>query len=384
MAELIAAPPAQAPGEAPRARRPGPRSLNGPLPDSPLPDGPPPALPASQLSRWIWLLMLACVVGVVVVASDIAALVVVGSVAAYLLVPLVNGLERRGLGRTQATALVLAVLLAATGLVVALALPAVLEQIGSLQARWQSGQLLDLVQEIETSLANQFEFIDPGDLGLVDSVRATIATDTGPLIGYVPDALESMGNAFIVPFVLFALLKDGPTLRRRLLSVVPNRYFEFTMTVFYKADAHLGGYLRGQALIALLVGASTALGLGILGVDYYLVLGLLTGLANFVPYVGFVVSTALTLAVSVVTTGGTGQVASIVILFLFLQSIENVVFQPWITGKNVSMHPVMVLLAILVGGRVAGVLGMALGVPAAAVLKVVFLETVVGLRRYHL
>ena len=59
-------------------------------------------------------------------------------------------------------------------------------------------------------------------------------------------------------------------------------------------------------------------------------------------------------------------------------------FQPWITGKNVSMHPVLVLLAILVGGRVAGVMGMALGVPAAAVLKVLFLETAIGLRRYHL
>ncbi|WP_420455056.1 AI-2E family transporter [Rubrivirga sp.] len=380
MAETIAEPPAEAlPSQPAPVRRPAGRPH-----DATPPEGPPPAVPASQLSRWIWLLTLACLVGVVVVASDIAGLVVMGSVAAYLLVPLVNALERRGLGRTQATSLVLTALLAATGLVVALALPVVLDQVGSLQDRWQSGQLLGLVQEIEASLANQFEFIDPGDLGLVESVRGAIAADTGPLIGYVPDALESIGNAFIVPFVLFALLKDGPTLRRRLLTVVPNRYFEFAMTVFYKADAHLGGYLRGQALIALLVGASTALGLGVLGVDYYLVLGLVTGLANFVPYVGFVVSAALTLGVSIVTTGGTGQVASIVVLFVILQGVENVVFQPWITGKNVSMHPVLVLLAILVGGRIAGVLGMALGVPVAAVLKVVFLETVIGLRRYHL
>ena len=209
-------------------------------------------------------------------------------------------------------------------------------------------------------------------------------TEPGSLIGYVPDALETMGNAFIVPFVLFALLKDGPMIRRRLLTAVPNRYFEFAMTVLFKADAHLGGYLRGQALIALLVGSSTALGLGLLGVEYYLVLGLLTGLANFVPYVGFVVSASLSVGVTIVTTGGMDLVGPVLILFVVLQTIENVVFQPWITGKNVSMHPVMVLLAILIGGRVGGVMGMALGVPAAAVLKVVFLETVVGLRRYHL
>ena len=113
-------------------------------------------------------------------------------------------------------------------------------------------------------------------------------------------------------------------------------------------------------------------------------LGLLTGLANFVPYVGFVVSASLSVGVTIVTTGGMDLVGPVLILFVVLQTIENVVFQPWITGKNVSMHPVMVLLAILIGGRVGGVMGMALGVPAAAILKVVFLETVVGLRRYHL
>lgn len=375
MAETLAEAP---PAEAAPAPRPAPR-----------PAGPPdaaaaPPVPASQLSRWVWLLTLAGVVALVAVASDIAGLIVLGAVAAYLLVPLVNGLERRGMGRTQATTLVIAVLLTVTGLVVALALPAVLDQLGSLQRRWESGELLGLVRDMEAALASKLGFVEPSDLGLVTSVRAAIRADTGPLIGYVPDALETMGNAFIVPFVLFALLKDGPTLRKRLLSVVPNRYFEFAMTVFYKADAHLGGYLRGQAFIAVLVGASTALGLGLLGVDYYLVLGLVTGLANFVPYVGFVVSAALCVVVSIVTTGGTSQVAAVLVLFVVLQTIENVVFQPWITGKNVSMHPVMVLLAILVGGRVAGVMGMALGVPVAAVLKVVFLETVVGLRRYHL
>ncbi len=375
MAETLAeAPPVEA--------TPPPKSTR-PVPGPPDPAAPAP-VPASQLSRWVWLLTLAGVVALVVVASDIAGLIVLGAVAAYLLVPLVNGLERRGMGRTRATTLVLAVLLAVTGAVVALALPAVLDQLGSLQARWESGELLGLVSDMEAALASKLGFVEPSDLGLVASVREAIRADTGPLIGYVPDALETMGNAFIVPFVLFALLKDGPTLRKRLLSVVPNRYFEFGMTVVYKADAHLGGYLRGQAFIAVLVGASTALGLALLGVDYYLVLGLVTGLANFVPYVGFVVSATLCVVVSIVTTGGTSQVAAVLILFVVLQTTENVVFQPWITGRNVSMHPVMVLLAILIGGRVAGIMGMALGVPTAAVLKVVFLETVVGLRRYHL
>ena len=348
-----------------------------------LPAAPPPP-PASRLSAWATGLFVAGLVAAAVVASDIAALVLLGAVLAYLLIPLVDALERRGVGRALGAAAVLLGVATVGALIVGLGLPVILDQAASLQARWDDGELLQLVRDAEVALAARLGLLDPSDLGLVDSIREAVHPEAGPLIGYVPDALETVGNAVVVPFVLFALLKDGPTIRRRLLAFVPNRYFEFAMTVAYKADASLGGYLRGQALIAVLVGASTALGLGLLGVDYYLVIGLVTGLANFVPYVGFVVSAALAVVVSIVTTGGTDQVAAVVVLYVVLQTVENVVFQPWITGKNVAMHPVLVLLAILVGGRVGGVMGMALGVPAAAVLKVLFLETAIGLRRYHL
>lgn len=339
---------------------------------------------ASRLSTWAALAALAGLGLLLWVASDLMGLVVLGAVLAYLFAPVVNRLERRGMGRMQASVLVLLGLSLVVGALVALAVPVVIDQAESLQAQWANGNLLRLVEETERKLAEWLTFVEPGQVGLVEAVERLTEPREPVVLGYVPGLLEGIGNSVIVPFVMFALLKDGPTLRRRLLTIVPNRFFEFGMTVLYKADAHLGGYLRGQALIAVLVGASTTIGLGLLGVDYWLVLGILTGLANFVPYVGFVVSAALTVVVSIVTTGGTDQVFAIAILFVVLQTIENVVFQPWITGKNVSMHPVLVLLAILIGGRVGGVLGMALGVPAAAILKVVFVETAVSLRRYHL
>ncbi|MDT0631385.1 AI-2E family transporter [Rubrivirga sp. S365] len=348
---------------------------------------PPPAAraaPPSRLSTWAALAALAALVLVLWAAPDLAGLVVLGAVLAYLLVPVVNALERRGVGRTAGSVLVLAVITAALVAVAVLAVPVVFAQLTSLQARWDSGELLALVQDVEARLAARLSVVEASDLGLVRSVQAAVHPGGAALVDYVPTVLEAVGTSVVVPFVLFALLKDGPVLRRRVLRIVPNRYFEFAMTVAFKADAHLGGYLRGQALIALLVGVSTTIGLGLLGVDYYFVLGFVTGLANFVPYAGFVVSAGLSVLVSVVTTGGMGGVVPVLLLFAVLQTVENVVFQPWITGKNVSMHPALVLIAILVGGRVAGVFGMALAVPAAAVLKVFFVETAVSLRRYHL
>ncbi len=339
--------------------------------------------PPGRLSLWVGLGAAALAVVVVRAAPDLVGLTVLGAVLAYLLVPLVDRLERHGVGRTLGAALVLVGLTLVLALTAFLAAPVVAEQAAQLQARWQSGELLRLLQRAEAAVALRLG-VDPSDVGFAAQAQAWVGESTGRIIDYLPSLLNAASNAIVVPFVLFTLLRDGPILRKRILSVVPNRYFEFGMNVLYKADEHLGGYLRGQAVIAVLVGASTAIALGFIGVDYYLVLGLVTGVANLVPYVGFAVSAVLALTVSVVTTGEFNQAAGVVVVFVVLQTIENVVFQPLITGRTVSMDPALVLLAILVGGRVGGMMGMALGVPAAAILKVVAVETATGLRRYHL
>jgi len=320
----------------------------------------------------------------VAVGGDLLVLVLIAAVLAYLLFPLVNAMERRGLSRTAATSVVFLTLSLVLGLGAWFAIPMAAEQAAEWQARWAGGRLFTLLDRVERDLARVLPLVEVGDLGLSAAARATIADTQAHLLAHASDALSLAADLVIVPFVLFFLLRDGAALQKRLVALVPNRDFEFTMGVLYKIDAHLGEYLRGQSLIAVVVGVLTALGLGVLGVDYYLVLGLFTGVANFVPYVGFVISAALALAVSVVTTGGVGQLLGIVVVFGVVQAFENVVLQPWITARNVSLHPVTVLLAILLGGRLAGVLGMALAVPAAAIAKVVAVETVVTLRRFRL
>jgi predicted PurR-regulated permease PerM len=323
-------------------------------------------------------------VALVVVGGDLLVLVLVAAVLAYLLFPLVNALERQGLGRTAAASAVFFGLSLLLGLAAWLTLPVVARQAAAWQERWADGRLYGVLDRIEADLAASIPFIEPGALGLAVAAREALKDMEGHALGYATGALSLAGDLVVVPFVLFFFLRDGVALQKRLVALVPNRYFEFTMGVVYKIDAHLGGYLRGQSLVALIVGVLTTLGLGLLGVDYYLVLGLFTGVANFVPYVGFVVSALLTIVVSVVTTEGAGQVLGIVGVFALVQTFENAVLQPWITARNVSLHPVIVLLAILLGGRLAGVLGMALAVPAFAVAKVVVVETAVNLRRYRL
>ena len=326
----------------------------------------------------------AALAALVVVGGDILVLILIAAVLAYLLFPLVNALERRGLGRTAAAAAVFLGLSLVLGLTAALTMPLVARQAAEWQGRWADGRLYGLLDRIEADLAALLPLVEPGALGLSEAARRAIDGARTHALGYATDALTLLGNLVVIPFVLFFLLRDGVALQKRLVAFVPNRYFEFAMGVLYKIDDHLGGYLRGQSLVAVFVGILTTLGLGVVGVDYYLVLGAFTGVANFIPYVGFAISAALAIVVSLVTTEGTSQMLGIVVVFALVQTFENVVLQPWITARNVSLHPVAVLLAILLGGRVGGVLGMAFAVPAFAIAKVVVVETALNLRRFRL
>lgn len=349
-------------------------------------DPPPPVAlrVAPTLGSVLGLIGALVAIALLAVAGHIVLLVLLGGVLAYLLLPLVDMLERRGVGRSAAAAIVFLGLLGViTTLAVALA-PVAMREADVLRQSWEDGRISALLDQAERDLVARFPFLEYGTLGLAEAAERAVERPGNRILGFVPDLLSALTDALIVPFVLFFLLRDGHSLRRRALAVVPNRYFEFVMGVLYKIDANLGGYLRSQSVVALFVGAMTTIGLGIAGVSNYAVLGFLTGFLNFVPYVGFAISFMLTVAVSVVTTGGFDQVAAVAVVFAIAQGLENFALQPWITGRNVSLHPVAVLLAIFIGDRAFGVMGMALAVPAAAVLKVVVVETVVTLRRFRL
>ena len=336
------------------------------------------------LKAVLWLAALVVVGMLLAYGRDLVLLILVAAILAYLLFPLVNNLERRGMGRTMAASVVFFGLLVILGVLGSVLIPLLADQATEWQSSLGDGRLYALLDRLEADIADRLPFIEPGTLGLSESARVNLEAQEGHLLGYATDVLSVVGNLIVIPFVLFFLMRDGSRFMKKLVALVPNRYFEFAMGVIYKIDDHIGGYLRGQSLVAVLVGLATIIGLGLVGVDYYLVLGLFTGVANFIPYVGFIISAGLTLAVSILTTGGMGQVVGVVIVFGVVQALENVVLQPWITARNVSLHPVTVLLAILLGGRFAGVIGMALAVPTVAVAKVIIVETAVTLRRFRI
>jgi len=199
----------------------------------------------------------------------------------------------------------------------------------------------------------------------------------------VPDVLAFLGNLVLVPFLLFFILKDGPTLRKSFIAWAPNRYFEFVLNLLHKMYRQLGNYLRGKLVTTLVVAALSTVALWLLDVDSYLILGVVAGLANLIPYLGPVFATVLAVAVSMLGGAPLRTGLAIIAAFIVVQLIDNLVLNPLVVARNVKLHPVTVLLVVLIGGKFFGVLGMLLAIPAAAILKVAARETALSARRYR-
>jgi putative permease len=315
--------------------------------------------------------------------ADIVVLLVLGMLLAYLLDPLAVRLEARGLSRTAAAVTVFAGLLVVLGVPLGLLMPSLIAQVAALQAGIDLEATSALLAQAEHWVAEWLEPLGVAPPDLREQVAVFLSEHLYDVVGFVPGVLALVTQLLIVPVIGFFMLKDGRRYRRAFISLVPNRYFEFTLNALHKADLQLGGYLRGQLLAALVVSLLSTLALWLIGVDFYLIVGLVAGLANLIPFLGPLIGGFVAVVVSVVTTGTLVHVPLIVIAFVAIQFIDNLLVQPLVLSRNVELQPVAILLVLLAAGEVFGLLGLLLAVPAAAVAKVLVVEFVTTFRSYR-
>ena len=201
---------------------------------------------------------------------------------------------------------------------------------------------------------------------------------------------EILGGVFsgitflvIVPFVAFFLLREGHNIRRGLVELVPNAYFELCLNLLHQIDGQIGGYIRGLILATSVVGTLSVLGLTLIGVPYALPVGLVAGLANMIPFLGPLIGIVAASIVALATGGGFGMVGHVLIVFLAIQMIDNVLIQPIVLAKSVDLHPLVVLSVVLIGGQLMGLVGMLVAVPLTGILKVGGYTVFQGIRGYR-
>lgn len=314
--------------------------------------------------------------------APLVKILIVAALLAYILEPLVSRLESTGLKRTMATLVVFAgIVLFITGFVLII-LPTVTHEIQSIQQGISSGEARQYLNNLEQSLQEKLAYLGVKNLNIERKLQTALTTLGNELFNYLLNAVSLITNLVIIPFIMFFLLKDGREIKKRLISLVPNRYFEFSLNLLYKMDLQLGNYLRGQFLDALIIGLLSIAALWILGVNYFVIIGAFAGLANLIPYVGPIAGAIPAIIVSIMQTGNLSMVLWIALAFTIVQLIDNVLVQPLVVAKTVNLHPLIVLLVVIIGGQFFGVLGMLLAVPTTGVIKVIVEESIRSFRQY--
>lgn len=300
-------------------------------------------------------------------------------IIAYILEPIAEGLHRLGCAR-RVSALLSVVLgvTAALGLVI-LFLNILQREIPQIRAQapgwvektreWLAPQLerfnvsLDWAQIKEILVERITQQFSSNANTLISTALEMLLTSTQTLIA-------SVASLVLIFFVVFYILVDWSALLTRVCEFIPRRYRTTAQNLGHECDQLLSQYLRGQLLVMVILAVYYASALSLLGMAGGLAIGLLTGLAIFIPYIGFGVGLTLALLSALLQFGPATGLLGVLVIYAVGQLIESFFLTPKLVGERIGLHPVAVVFALLFFGSLFGFFGVLLALPAAAVTLV--------------
>ncbi len=334
----------------------------------------------TQKASAAWTAIAAVAVGVVWLLGAVLTPFVVAAVLAYALTPVVNRLDALWGGRLPRLLAVVVVellfllaLLAVLLLIVpilAKELPLLREQLPALAERinlWAAPLLQSWGIPLSLDVASIKAFV-------LKYLNANVSDGISALLSSLKVggsvALALVGNAVLVPVVLFYLLMDWQGMVQRVLKFVPPRFRGAYDGFIDEADEVLGQYLRGQLLVMLILAVYFTLALALFGLDLALPIGVFTGLAIFVPYVGFGVGLVLALLAGLLQFASIKALVMVAVVYGFGQLIESLYLTPRLVGERIGLHPLALIFALLAFGQLFGFVGVLIALPASAVILV--------------
>jgi len=298
---------------------------------------------------------------------------------AYVLNPVVLWLQQRRLPRTLAVA---AIYLAFFGLVFALSarlVPLVVREADRLaegipQYTQQAQQLLNTFYSAARRLNLPLSVQKALEAGLRDA-EASLVARLSRIPEMTVDVARGIFNLVLVLILTFYFLKDFEMVKDSLYLVIPRKNRARARKILHEIDTSLGRYVRGQLLVSLLVAAATYLSLLLLGVDFALILALVAGVTNVIPYFGPFLGAIPAVLTALLQAPALALKTALV--YTIIQQAESHFIAPQVLGKSLGLHPLVVILALLAGGQFLGLPGLMVAVPATAVARIVIRNLVV-------
>ncbi len=318
-------------------------------------------------------------------------LILAGAIV-FLLNPVVTWLQRRHIPRAIGTATSYLGVAAVVGLVILIVAPLATTQYDELAAEWPElrQDLEDSVDDLSArstkndwpiqiptyaELEAQFSGDKSVDANGDGSVSAEEKQDR--FAEQLDTARELLLKVFhvgiifvLAPIIAFYLLVDVPHLRRTARGLVPERARGDVMVLARRLNHAIGGYFRGQLAVAIVVGTMASIGMGLIDLPFWLIVGMVAGLFNMIPLIGPWVGAVPGIIIALTTGGGLSKAIAVAAVMAVVQQIDNHFISPIVMQRAVKLHPAAVMLALLAGGTLGGFFGLLLAVPAAAVLKI--------------
>lgn len=303
---------------------------------------------------------------------------VVAMILVYLLNPGVSALERRGLPRIWGTLLTYLVALGILGTLLTFIIPVVGDQVESFTTKDPSivEQVTEGVRDFAARIGFRFEEAPPGGEVVVGFF--------GRLLSVGQDVLAVAIVVIVGPILAFYFLVDLPKIKRGLRAIIPARRRAEIESVVERIGQAIGGFFRGQLLVALVVGVASALALWMVGLPFWAVVGLVAGVFNLIPLIGPFIAGIVAVLIALTTDPEVGGLLNLEagwplavgsgVALLIVQQLDNHILSPNIVARTVNLHPVTVMLGLLAGGTLLGLWGLLLAVPVIASVKILLLH----------
>ena len=296
-------------------------------------------------------------------------------ILAYFFDPLYKFLINKKVPKVLSIIVVFGIIITMLILTIVFLIPSVINQLNVLYN--EIPNFINNYQNLILSLKPQLsKFIDPADVETLlkenlSELQKNVLSFSQTIIIYLSNIVSSITfGIVIIPLILFYLLRDMLMFKENLYTFVSKENKKEFKEVLEEIDHIVSGFIRGRIIVCFIVGTLIGIGLYFLNLKFALIIGIVSGIFNFVPYLGPIVGVILAL---IFALGNPWWVLlMIIVLFVLVNQIEAIFLNPNILGKELGLHPLTVILSMLICGLLLGILGVLVAVPLAAILKVLF------------
>ena len=319
-------------------------------------------------------------------------LILAGAIV-FLLNPVVGYLQHRHIPRALGTGIAYLGVAAIIAITILLVAPLATSQYDDLAAEWP-----ELRQDLEDSIDDLSERSEDDDwpikIPTYDELERQFTGDESGdtnrdgrvseeekqerFASQLDTARELLLRVFhvgiifvLAPIIAFYLLVDLPQVAVAARALVPDRARGDVMVMSRRLSRAIGGYFRGQLAVAFVVGVMSSIGMAIIGLPFWLIVGMIAGVFNMIPLIGPWVGAVPGIAIALTTGGGLSQAVTVGVVMAIVQQIDNHFISPIVMRRAVKLHPAVVMMALLAGGTIWGFFGLLLAVPATAFVKIV-------------